>query len=197
MTQAAPFPSNLTADELFDELLVVKAQQGDERALERLYLRWNNRLVRSARRYCGAEDTASDLAQECWIAILRGIGSLRDPTRFRSYAFTVLHRRGADYLRKTIKERDNLSDQSEVPDLPQPAAQSDSAAIAQAFAALPADQRLAAHLYFVEGLTLAEIASVQSVPLGTSKSRIFNARQKLKVALTPDYNNPNFEGDNP
>ncbi len=56
--------------------------------------------------------------------------------------------------------------------------------ILQAFAALAPEQRLAAHLYFVEGLTLAEIADVQDIPTGTAKSRLFHARRKLKVALS-------------
>ena len=47
-------------------------------------------------------------------------------------------------------------------------------------------QRFAAHLFFVEGLTLAEIAEVQSIPEGTAKSRLFHARRKLKAALTEE-----------
>jgi len=175
------------AGELFDELLVVLAQRGDRRALERLYRRWSPRLLRAARRYCGDDDAASDLAQECWIGIWKGIqksgGTLRDPSRFRSYAFSVLHRRGADHLRVVIRQRDTAVPQpSEAAGYPP--AQSESAAIAQAFAALPPDQRLAAHLHFVEGLTLREIAMVQSIPEGTAKSRLFHARRALKAALT-------------
>ena len=41
----------------------------------------------------------------------------------------------------------------------------------------------AAHLYFVEGLKLCEIAEVQDVPTGTAKTRLFHARRKLKAAL--------------
>jgi DNA-directed RNA polymerase specialized sigma24 family protein len=53
-------------------------------------------------------------------------------------------------------------------------------------AALPGDQRLAAQLFFVEGLTLAEVAEVQQVPEGTAKSRLFHARRRLKAALSGD-----------
>ncbi len=175
------------AGDLFDELLVVMVQRGDRRALDRLYHRWSPRLLRAARRYCGDDDAALDLAQECWIGIWKGIqkggGTLRDPSRFRSYAFGVLHRRGADHLRKIIRQRSAAKEQSEPAPNYAPA-QSESAAIAQAFAALPQDQRLAAHLHFIEGLTLREIAAVQSIPEGTAKSRLFHARRALKAALT-------------
>jgi len=188
MTNLRRHSDTSRAGELFDELLVVMAQRGDRRALERLYHRWAPRLLCAARRYCGDDDAAGDLAQECWIGIWKGIqksgGTLRDPSRFRSYAFSILHRRGADHLRKAIRQRDTEEEQP-APVSSYAARQSDSAAISQAFAALPQDQRLAAHLHFVEGLTLAEIAEVQSVPEGTAKSRLFHARRKLKAALAP------------
>lgn len=183
MTEKRPIPAPRLSAELFDELLVVRAQAGDREAAERLYRRWTPRLQRAARRYCGTGDPGGDLVQDCWLAIWKGIGTLRDPARFRSYAFSVLHRRGADQLRQIVRERGQLSDASAEPT--QAAPQSEQLAITQAFAALPPDQRFAAHLYFVEGLTLPEIAAAQDIPEGTAKSRLFHARRKLKAALDP------------
>ena len=74
--------------------------------------------------------------------------------------------------------------EGELPDVVVPAQGEDSIAIAQAFGSLPPDQRFAAHLFFVEGLTLAELAEVQGIPVGTAKSRLFHARRKLKAALS-------------
>ena len=121
--------------------------------------------------------------QECWLGIWKGLASLRNPARFRSYAFAVLHRRGADHLRRVVRDREELSDAPS--ENTRAAPQSDEVAISQAFATLPPDQRLAAHLHFVEGLTLPEIAAVQDIPEGTAKSRLFHARRKLKAALDP------------
>lgn len=170
---------------IFDELLVLLVAQGDGRAMERLHARWNPRLARAALRYTGDAEIARDLVQECWIGIWKGITRLRDPARFRSYAFGVLHRKGADFLRDAIRERARdsghaLDDQSEPPAAPR---QGDSIALQQAFGALPPDQRFAAHLYFVEGMTLREIADAAGIAEGTAKSRLFHARRKLKVAL--------------
>ncbi|MEO0464300.1 MAG: RNA polymerase sigma factor [Pseudomonadota bacterium] len=175
-----------TAD-VFDELLVLLAQTGDRQAFARLHQRWHPRLIRAAARYTADPDSASDLAQDCWLGIWKGLAGLREPSRFRSYAFGVLHRRGADHLRKAIRTR---SHEALVPipeiasDTGQTPAHDDRESITQAFAQLPPDQRLAAHLHFVEGFTLAEIAKVQSIPLGTAKSRLFHARRTLKAALT-------------
>lgn len=175
------------ASSLYDEWLVTRAQGGDREAANRLFQRWNPRLARAARRYGMEDEAALDLAQECWLAIFKGLGRLRHPARFRSYAFAVLHRRGSDHIRKALRERGAMAGMEESADIA-PATQSDHAAITQAFARLSPDQRLAAHLHFVEGLTLSEIAQVQDIPEGTAKTRIFHARRKLKAALDPSQN---------
>ena len=118
------------------------------------------------------------------MAIWKVIGRLRDPKRFRAYAFGVLHRRGADHVRAASQTRTRSGTKQEAERLSQPARQSESSAINQAFATLPPDQRLAAQLHFGEGLTLVEIAEAQDIPAGTAKSRLFHARRKLKAALT-------------
>lgn len=175
---------------MFDELLVIMVQTGERGAADRLFQRWHPRLLKAARRYCGDDDAARDLVQECWLGIWKGIAKLRDPARFRSYAFAVLHRRGADHLRRLVRDRAALSDHTAEADSTAPAPQSQRAAINQALAALPPDQRLVAHLHFVEGLTLREIAAVQAVPEGTAKSRIFHARRALKTALGDQPDDP-------
>ncbi|MEP0393269.1 MAG: RNA polymerase sigma factor [Erythrobacter sp.] len=173
-----------TSAALYDEWLVTMAQAGDRQAANRLYHRWNSRLARAARRYGMEDEAAMDLAQECWLAIFKGLSRLRNPAKFRSFAFSVLHRRGSDHIRKFLRERDAMAE-IEQEDVPANETISERAAIAHAFASLSPDQRLAAHLHFVEGLTLHEIAQVQQIPEGTAKSRIFHARRKLKAALTP------------
>jgi len=169
---------------LFDEMLVVMAQSGDRAAGERLARRWYPRLARAARRYVGGTQEAESLAQDCWLAIARGLGSLRDPARFAPWAFGILRRKGADRVRSLVHRRAYLDEGAETEQATSPS-QEDRVAITQAFAALPADQRFAAHLFFVEGLTLGEIAEVCAIPIGTAKTRLFHARRKLKAALTP------------
>lgn len=170
---------------LYDEWLVMMVKDGDRSAAERLYQRWNPRLARAARRYGMEDEAAKDLAQDCWLAIFKGLARLRDPRRFRSYAFAVLHRRGSDHIREYLRERDAMEQRANEPEPDVNESISENAAIAQAFSMLAPEHRIAAHLHFVEGLTLREIAEVQDIPEGTAKSRIFHARRKLKAALGP------------
>ncbi|QYJ08081.1 RNA polymerase sigma factor [Qipengyuania flava] len=169
---------------LYDELLVTLVQTGDRRAAQRLAVRWQPRLARTARRLLGDDEAALSAVQEAWLSILRGVRSLRDPSRFAPWAFGILRRRCADHIRSAQAVRARTGESESEPALP--ATSDEKVAIAQAFSALPPDQRLAAQLFFVEGLTLAEIAEAQDVPLGTAKTRLFHARRKLKAALTGD-----------
>lgn len=168
---------------LYDEWLVTLVQSGESGASDRLAKRWQPRLARTARRLLQDEEQALATTQEAWISILRGIAGLRDPSRYAPWAFGILRRRCADAIRQASRNRHMFSPGDSEADIVVPAAQDEVAAINQAFAALPVDQRLAAQLYFVEGLTLAEIAEAQGVPLGTAQSRLFHARRKLKTAL--------------
>ena len=181
---AAIEASSPDAGRLYDELLVPLVQPGDRRAGERLAIRWQPRLARTARRLLGDDEAALVAVQETWLSILRNIAGLRDPSRFAPWAFGILRRRCADRIRQAQADRTRQGESEDEPVLP--AAADDALAIRQAFAALPGDQRLAAQLFFVEGLTLAEIAGVQAVPPGTVKTRLFHARRKLKAALSGD-----------
>lgn len=173
------------APKLYDEMLVTLVWSGDRRAAEELARRWHPRLLRAARRMLGDGEAARGVTQESWIAILRGIARLSDPARFAPWAFAILRRKCADAIRSKQARRGAAMDDEHIP-APATSDASDEIAIRQAFATLPPDQRLAAHLFFVEGFSLAEIAQVQDIPEGTAKSRLFHARRKLKAALSGD-----------
>lgn len=171
---------------IFDELLVLHVQSGDRRALAQLARRWHPRLLRTARRLTGDGELAIDLVQDCWIAILRGLPGLRDPARFPAWAFGILHRRAASAIGEVVRRRARIADSDPTEAVARDCDGMDSMALDRAFAALNADQRAAATLFFVEQLTIVEIAQATGVPSGTVKSRLFHARKILKTHLSGD-----------
>lgn len=177
---------NRDAGRIFDEVLLISVRAGDRRAGERLAARWQPRLMRTARRLLRDEDEATEAVQESWAAICRGWFGLRDPSRFPAWAFSILHRKCADRIRKRQSDRSRHTDAE--PDQQTAAAGTpeDAPSIRQAMETLSHDHRAAAILFFGEGLTLQEVAEVTGVPVGTAKSRIFHARRQLKAALKGD-----------
>ena len=174
------------ADRTYDELLVLLIREGDRQAGERLAARWYPRLLRTARRLIGDADAAEEIVQDTWFAIVRGLPRLKDPSRFPAWSFSILRRTCVDVIRSNTRDRAQKANAAVMQATCTEARGETMTALDQAFAGLSPEHRLAAILYFGEGLRLAEIATATDVPLGTAKSRIFYARRQLKAALEGD-----------
>lgn len=172
--------------QVYDALLVTLVRSGDRRAAERLAARWYPKLMRTALRLLQDREQAQDAVQEAWAGICRGWGRLSDPAKFPAWAFGILHRKCADRIRKEQAVRARFSDLEAAPEPSIAASGELSIEIEQALAALSEAHRLAATLYFGEGLTLVEVAAATGVPVGTAKSRLFHARKQLKSSLKGD-----------
>lgn len=170
-------------ERVYDELLVTLARSGDRKAANRLAARWYPRLMRTALRLLQDRGEAEEAVQEAWAGICRGWPRLSDSAMFPGWAFGILRRKCVDRIRTNQADRARTAPLEAAPEPSQPARGELQVEIDQALAGLSDDHRLAAILYFGEGLRLHEIAAVTGVPVGTAKSRIFNARQHLKSRL--------------
>lgn len=176
------------ADRILDEYLAASARAGDRAALGKLAARWERRLVRHAFRLSGDIEDARDIAQDAWLDIARGIRRLDDCAAFPAFAFRIVTRRAADRVRRSKSARRALAafaaeprkafETSEAVE-----AQASTRAVNAALAGLSADQRAAIALFYLEDLSVAEIAAALGVPAGTVKTRLMAARDKLKTAL--------------
>lgn len=167
-------------DQVADELLVLHAQAGDRRALAVLARRWERRLLLHAMRLTDHPDGAREVAQETWLAITRGIGRLNDPASFRAWAYSILRRKAADWIRRRRADRRTgpLGDTHaavEMNDADRP--------VRRALATLHPDDRELLTLRHVEDLGITELATVFAIPTGTVKSRLHAARARLLAAL--------------
>lgn len=175
--------SRQQTDRVYDELLVTMARAGDRRAANRLAARWYPRLMRTALRLLRDRSEAEEAVQEAWAGICRGWARLSDPAMFPGWAFGILRRKCADRIRRLQVQRARSGALDGAPEPSEPARAELRHELDQALAELSDEHRLAAILYFGEGLTLNEIAAATGVPVGTAKSRIFHARKHLKSTL--------------
>ncbi len=173
-----------SADDIYDELLVLRCQDGDSDAIEELVGRWQHRLWRHAWHLTGKEDAAWDVVQEVWIALVRGIHRLDDPARFRHWAYRLVTHKGADWVRRQQRQR-KLADAAsrQIEEAAEPSIPDRVDALRQAFGRLPLDCRAILSLRYLQDVGLAEIARILEVPEGTVKSRLHHARTQLKRAL--------------
>lgn len=166
------------------DLLVVRCQLGEPAAFAELVQKWSGRLLRHLQRTVGPE-MAEDLAQEVWIKAFRGIVRLRDGAKLAAWLFGIAHNVAMDRLRDRYSERTMLAAVAHTP-APEPVADAEmrSLLLAEELARLPLVEREALTLFYLEELSLAELAEILGVPVGTVKSRLFRARQMLRNAMT-------------
>lgn len=164
-----------------DSFQAAKAAGGDARAFELLYKRWHAPLLRFAVRQMGDAEAAKDVIQDAALAMAKNIHRLNDPEMFSSWAYTIVRRRAADHISANMKDRALKFSFAEGGRQPVPEQTVTSLALRQGLAQLPEDQRLLLTLFYVEGLTGPELSAAMGVPLGTIKSRLFAAREHLKL----------------
>ena len=133
---------------------------------------------------------AEDVAQEAFAKAYRSFRQLRDRERFRAWLVRMTWRLAID-RRRGDKRRDVREQRSSDMDVAQdfsPAeqdllARERAARLWQAIDALPEKLRVVVVLAGIEEHNLREVAQLLDVPEGTVKSRMFDARQRLKELL--------------
>jgi RNA polymerase sigma-70 factor (ECF subfamily) len=174
------------AEQVYDELLVLRCVEGEEAAFTELVGRWQGRLFGHALGLLGRPDAAVDAVQETWLALVRELPRLRDPASFGGFAHRILARRCADRGRRQARERRlvtrlDVAVASSAP--PTAERQSDAARLREALARMPSDRRVLLALHYLHEVPIADIAATLHVPRGTVKSRLHEARAELKRAL--------------
>jgi RNA polymerase sigma-70 factor (ECF subfamily) len=178
-------PEDRAADRIAGELLVVRCQLGEPEAFDALIERWHRPLWLYIRRMTGSHDEARDLLQEVWLRVIRGLARLRDASRFRGWLFGIARRTLMDRLRREYAEPPAEDiDVAELAAQEDPSGiETDVASMEAALETLPAVERDVLTLFYLNDLTLAELAQALNVPTGTVKSRLFRARGMLRAAM--------------
>ena len=175
------------------ELLVKRAQKGDSVALEELLFAYEKRVYSTAYRYMGNEADAYDMAQEALIKIYKRIKAFKGDSSFSSWIYRITVNTCLDGLRKTKKNvvsleasiesgvsfKDNSNATPEESVLRVELAGD----IQKAIKTLSSDHKSVVILRDINGLSYEEVAECLSVSVGTVKSRISRARQRLKEIL--------------
>jgi RNA polymerase sigma-70 factor (ECF subfamily) len=176
-------------DPRIDALLAVRCQLGERDAFDELIRRWAQPLRRHVARVAGEAQAADELVQEIWLRVVQGIGRLQDPYKFRPWLFGIAHRRLMDELRGRYSGAGTESDAAldeiaaDAPDADRGLMERE---LERGLARLPAGERDVLSLFYLEELSLADVALALAVPVGTVKSRLFRARQLLRRQLTGD-----------
>ena len=189
-----------------DTALIARCQRADVAAFNEIVARYKQKIYNYLLRMTGSQDDAEDLTQEVFVRMYTNIASFRAEASLSTWLFRIAGNLAVDAFRRGKKERSLVLTSL---DAPAPGGDDDGAAaskdvpdwsreplrvfgrkelggqIQSALEKLPPKLRAAVVLHDVEGLPYEEIAAIEKVPLGTIKSRIFNARVALRDHLRP------------
>jgi RNA polymerase sigma-70 factor (ECF subfamily) len=180
-----------------DERLVLLSKDGDLDAFNRLVDRYQGAVYSLCLRLLGNPQSAEDATQEAFLSAYRSISRF-EGGNIRSWFLRIAANESKDELRRrSRRDRAGSLDQMfgtieapiEVPD-PAPGADAElerkelGATLQRALDQLPFDQRQAVILLDVYGYHYEEIAVMTGASLGTVKSRIHRARERLRRDLT-------------
>lgn len=175
-------------DNSSDEEVVIRCQLGERAAFDMLVVRWAGPLAAYARQMTRDEDAAGELTQDIWLRVLRGLPHLREPSRVRSWLFGIAHRAFADTLRRRYATPTYV-DEGMAPPIDTLAAEDDAVLradllhVERALANLPPVEREVLTLFYLHELSIDEVATSLSVPVGTVKSRLHRARRLLRRTI--------------
>ncbi len=164
-----------------------RARTGDPLAFRAFVVRYERPVFALLSRMIGRGQQVEDLAQETFLRAFRALPGFdpQGPARVSTWLLTIATRLALDEKRRWRRPE---------PVAPEPASERDSpervarqhelrAALARAIEALPEDQRAAFVLAEFHDFSLQEIGEAVGAPVGTIKTRLFRARDKLARAL--------------
>ena len=177
-----------------EEALIEQARQGDQEAFRQLWDEHHGVAMAAALRLCHDHTLAEDITQGAFLLAWRGLPRFQLGLPFRPWLMRILYRHALD-----VMERQRVYVRPFVPvALEAPVSQSNLASAYErdpqetvaereelrvALVKLKPDQRRVIALRYGADLSEAEIARVLNWPVGTVKSRLNRARERLRMYL--------------
>jgi RNA polymerase sigma-70 factor (ECF subfamily) len=180
---------NQPLDRIYQRLLVLRCQTGDQRAFEELVGRFHDRLRRFVRSLLPDAHTADDVLQDAWLDVWRSIGKLRDADALEAWLFRVARDRAYRVLRrKPVAHGAGPIEQAEIVDESDVQLAADERElVTTSLNRLALEQREVLLLRFVEQLSYEQIAATIGCELGTVRSRLHYAKAALRQLIERNH----------
>ena len=181
-----------------DAVLVMRCQEDDCEAFDEIVTRYKDGIYNYVWRMVSNREDAEDLAQEVFVRAFAAIKTFRREANLRTWLYKIASNLCVDRYRRAGLEKQWIiplerqqNDSVRPIDIPDHSSDPRrsferselQAEVKKALLKLPEKLRSAIILFDIEGLSYEEIADAMGCPIGTVKSRIFNARMKLRGLL--------------
>lgn len=162
--------------------LVKKAQKGDDKAFLKLFQKYEEDIYRMAYLYVKNESDALDVVQEVAYSSFKKIDTLKNPEYFKTWLIKIAITSSIDLVKKNKKvvqlkpeHEEFLGSEDEDVSL--------SITLQELLDELNEAEKSIVILRFYEGYSFKEIAELLNIPLGTGKSVLYRALNKLRKKI--------------
>jgi RNA polymerase sigma-70 factor (ECF subfamily) len=187
-----------------DAVLIEQYRKGDSAAIERLVLKYQNRIYNVILKICADPEDAAELTQETFVKVIENLDRFEGRSGLYTWTFRIAVNLTLNYCQRNSKLafrsldaehdqqddgkvkqvlKDFLSDDSS----PDPAAEAQNKELyriaAKALMELDETHRAVIVLRDIEGMSYARIAEILDIELGTVRSRLSRARSKMRDIL--------------
>lgn len=179
-----------------DQVLVIRAREGDYDAFEELFGRYRTLVYRFAYQMTSRRDDAEDMVQEAFVRAYQNLHRYRDEAKFTTWLLRIVANLCTDQARMATR-RTNLEQREAAgalewmtlgtPDDPVNNLEQDrqKVALRKALSALPTHHRSMIVLRDLEERDYPEIAGILGCTVGGAKLRVLRARRALRDRLVP------------
>lgn len=155
---------------------------GDRRAFEALFFSYFPRLSRFLSRFGQSRETVEEIVNDTFLVVWRRAGDFRGTSRVSTWIIGIAYRIALKSLRRDARFGSD-EPPTEEPNIDPWKNLEMQDWLLRALAQLPSEQRVVLELTYQFGLAVDEISVITGVPVGTVKTRMFHARQKLRTYL--------------
>lgn len=185
-----------------DAELIKRVQAGDKSAYDLLVRKYQSKIINLIGRYIKDHALAMDVAQETFIKAYKGLKNFRGDSAFYTWLYRIAINAAKNQLVSSARRNPEIGvDASEAEqfsdatmlrheDSPERVllAEEIRSHVISTIEELPEDLRLAITLRELEGMSYEAISDAMGCPIGTVRSRIFRARERIDAVLQPLLN---------
>lgn len=186
--------------EYTDEQLINMSVKGDASAFGVLVERYQNKAYAISIKIVQNHDDALDCVQDSFIKAFRSLSSFNFQSSFNTWLYRIVTNTSLDLLRKNKKYQSNIPIEKPLSgdddddyfiqiedrkaDVENIAVSNQTViAVREAIDKLSEDLKKVIILFDIEQFSLIEVSKILNIPVGTVKSRLFRAREKLAILL--------------
>ncbi|HPY97513.1 MAG TPA: sigma-70 family RNA polymerase sigma factor [Clostridia bacterium] len=183
-----------------DEQLINMSVKGDASAFGVLVERYQNKAYAISVKIVQNHDDALDCVQDSFIKAFRSLSTFNFQSSFNTWLYRIVTNTSLDLLRKNKKYQSNIpiekplsgdddddyfiQIEDQKADVENIAVSNQTViAVREAISQLSEDLKKVILLFEIEQFSLIEVSKILNIPVGTVKSRLFRAREKLAILL--------------